>query len=560
MTEKLQSLMTEADPGASFRVLLGAEVVAQAALDAGISAAYAYPGTPSTEIMEYILLQRAARHRKDPQAATSPKGGWCANEKTAYESAMGVSMAGRRSLVSMKHVGLNVAMDPYVNSALVALDGGLVLAVADDPGMYSSQNEQDSRVIADFARAICFEPADQQQAYDMTREAYDVSERFHIPVMIRLVTCLAHSRTSVRLDAPIEERPLSTGSPRDGWVLLPANARRLWKGLLDRQPEFVAWSEASRHNVLQLSPKKGGLGVITTGVARNHYMESVQELAERPSHLHIGTYPVPMARLRELAGHVDRILVLEDGYPFVERLIGGTLPRELKIDGRLTGAVPQDGELNPDTVRQALGLPGRPGVMVEGLRLPGRPPQLCQGCPHKDSYNAIKSALLAEGDTHSIVAGDIGCYTLGALPPYRTMESCLCMGASIGMARGAAAAGLHPALAVIGDSTFLHSGVTPLMDAVSENTHMTVVILDNEAVGMTGAQPTVLPDSRIEPIVRGVGVHPDHVHIQEAHPRRIEEMTALLRKTFRHPGLSVVIFVRQCLPAAKKAKHVDPVE
>ncbi|MCE9636849.1 MAG: indolepyruvate ferredoxin oxidoreductase [Planctomycetes bacterium] len=543
-----------AGPKVSFRVMLGAEVVAQAALDAGISAAYAYPGTPSTEIMEFILHERELHTRRDPDAAQSPRGGWCANEKTAYEAAMGVSMAGRRALVSMKHVGLNVAMDPYVNSALVTLGGGLVLAVADDPGMYSSQNEQDSRVIADFAHAICFEPADQQQAYDMTREAYEVSERFHIPVMIRLVTCLAHSRTSVRLDAPIDERPLSAETPRDGWVLLPANARRLWKGLLARQTEFVAWSEASRHNVLELSPLRGGLGVITTGVARNHYFESADELAVRPSHLHIGTYPIPMAKVRQLAEHVDRILVLEDGYPFVERLIGGTLPRDLKIAGRLTGAIPEDGELNPDLVRRALGLAGRHGIVVEGLALPPRPPQLCQGCPHRDSYDAIKSALAAEGAAHPIVAGDIGCYTLGALPPYRTMESCLCMGASIGMARGAAAAGLSPALAVIGDSTFLHSGVTSLMDAVAENAHMTVVILDNEAVGMTGAQPTVLPDSRLEPIVRGVGVDPDHIHVQEAHPRCVEQMTALLRKTFAHPGLSVVIFVRQCIPAAKKTK------
>jgi len=556
MTEMLQ-VASVAEPKASHRVLLGAEAVAQAALDAGITAAYAYPGTPSTEIMEFILHERAERLRRDPGATTAPKGGWCANEKTAYESGMGVSMAGRRSLVSMKHVGLNVAMDPYVNSALVKLDGGLVLAVADDPGMSSSQNEQDSRVIADFARAICFEPADQQQAYDMTREAFDVSERFHIPVMIRLVTCLAHSRTTVRIGTPLHERPLSTATPRDGWVLLPANARRLWKGLLARQAEFVAWSEASRHNVLELSTRKGGLGVITTGVARNHYLENADELAVRPSHLHLGTYPVSMVKLRALAEHVDRILVLEDGYPFVERLIGGLLPRDLRIEGRITGAIPEDGELNPDSVRKALGLPVRQGTVVQGLLLPARPPQLCQGCPHRDSYDAINAALAAEGATHPVVAGDIGCYTLGALPPYRTLESCLCMGASIGMARGAAAAGLRPALAVIGDSTFLHSGVTSLMDAVAEDAHMTVVILDNEAVGMTGAQPTVLPDSRLEPIVRGVGVHPEHVHVMEAHPRNVQEMTAVLRRTFRHPGLSVVIFVRQCLPAAKKAKVAD---
>jgi indolepyruvate ferredoxin oxidoreductase alpha subunit len=242
--------------------------------------------------------------------------------------------------------------------------------------------------------------------------------------------------------------------------------------------------------------------------------------------------------LARLAGLCREILVLEDGYPFVEE--------------RLAGLLPPDGELTPDLVRRALRLPARPQVTLEGLGLPGRPPQLCQGCPHRDSYDALKMAL--EGETSSVVAADIGCYTLGALPPYQAIESCVCMGASIGMARGAAAAGLRPAVAVIGDSTFLHSGVPPLMDAVAEDADMTVVILDNQTVGMTGAQQTVLPSSRLESVVRGIGVNPEHLHVVEAHPTKTEAMAEVLRRELAHRGLSVVIAVRTCVVAAKRTR------
>jgi len=518
------------------RMLLGDEAVALGAIDAGIAAAYAYPGTPSTEILETI-------RRDKPSGVTAS---WTANEKTAYESALGVSMAGRRVLVAMKHVGLNVAADPFVNSALVDITGGLVVAVADDPGMHSSQNEQDSRFLADFARIVCLEPASSQEAYDMTREAFEASERFHIPVLLRLVTRIAHGRSEVLRSPSIESRPASKSARRSDWTLLPSNARRLWHDLLARQDDMTAWSD--RHAILELSPEDRGLGVITTGIARNHYREDLPDLGFTPSHLHISAYPVPREAIRRLADSVERILVLEEGYPLVERALAGLLPTRWSVLGRRSGAVPADGELTPDTVRTALGLPERSRFPIE-ISLPGRPPQLCKGCPHHDSYAVVLGAI--EGLEDAVVTSDIGCYTLGALPPYEAIESCVCMGASIGMARGASDAGLRPAIAVIGDSTFLHSGVTPLMDAVAADADMTVLILDNDTVGMTGQQDTLLPGSRLEPIIAGLGVDPAHLHVVEMTAKAADDLTGLLRKELTHPGLSVIVAAKECVEALK---------
>ncbi len=510
----------------SHRILLGDEAVGLAAIQAGITSAYAYPGTPSTEILEFVL-DHVARHG-------GPHAGWSVNEKTAYEEALGTCFAGRRSLVCMKHVGLNVAMDPFVNSALVALHGGLVVAVADDPGMHSSQNEQDTRWLADFARVPCFEPASQQEAYDMTREAYEVSERFAVPVVLRLVTRLSHSRTKVELAEPREPNALRKAPQASTWVLLPGNARRQWQALLDRQQAIQAYTEASRWNTLQLNPTRHELGIITTGIAQNYLRENLDDLGWSPSHLHIGAYPIPAAKVRELAAHCERILVLEDGYPYVERLLRGLLPPATPVAGRMDGEVPAAGELNPEVVRAALGLPARPAVTLEGLALPARPPQLCQGCPHGHAYTAIKEALKGYGAT--MVTADIGCYTLGALPPYSAIESCVCMGASIGMAKGAAEAGFSPVVAVIGDGTFLHSGVTPLIDAAAANTNMTVLILDNQATAMTGVQEPLVPSSRLRDIILGAGVDPAHLIVVDAHPRKVAENARILKQELDHRG------------------------
>ena len=534
------------------RILLGDECVALGAVHAGITAAYAYPGTPATEILEYLVEYRRKHGR--------PLASWCANEKTAVEEALGACFAGRRALVSMKHVGLNVAADPFVNAALVATHGGLVLAVADDPGMHSSQNEQDSRFYADFARVLCLEPANQQEAYDMTVEAFDLSERFAVPVLLRLVTRLAHSRTAIEVAAAARpENPLHRAPRRESWILLPGNARRQWHDLLGRQREMTAWSESSRWNPLTLEDGDRTLGVITSGIARNYFEENVAALPHRPSHLHVGAYPLPLESIRRLAGHVRRVLVMEEGYPFIERLLRGLLGAPVEVLGKMTGEMPAEGELTPDNVRPALGLAARPVLDLGPLDLPQRPPQLCQGCPHGHMYQALQQAL-AGHEGASAVTSDIGCYTLGALPPYSAIESCVCMGASVSMAKGAADAGVHPVVAVIGDSTFLHSGLTPLLDAVHDDANMTLLILDNQAVAMTGGQETIVPSSRLHQIVLGLGVPPGHCHVVEAHPRKVGQHAELLRREIEHRGLSVVIAVRECLEVARRNKKKSVAE
>lgn len=529
--------------------LLGDEAVAFGALHAGITSAYGYPGTPSTEILER-LIQHHEKHR-------NPLATWCVNEKTAYEQALGVSLAGRRALVTMKHVGLNVAADPFMNSALLSIEGGLVVVVADDPGMHSSQNEQDTRYYADFGHVICLEPASQQQAYDMTREAFELSEKFKVPVVLRLVTRLAHSRTGVCLAAPREQKALHKTADPAAWTLMPANARKQWQRLLEKQKQFLDYTENCAFNALEFADKR--LGVITSGIAKNYLDENIADLAFRPSRVHVGAYPIPLEKIRALVAHVDEVLVLEEGYPYIERLLVGLIPPRKKIRGRLSQAVPREGELTPDSVRSALGL-AKPVVTelselgVTGP-LPSRPPQLCQGCPHGDSYAVLKQALQSLGHRENqVVASDIGCYTLGALPPYSAVESCVCMGASIGMAKGASDAGIHPAVAIIGDSTFLHSGITPLIDAIAANSHMTVMILDNEAVAMTGGQKTMLPSSRIEKLVLGLGANPEHVKVIEAHRKNNERNTEIVRRELVYRGLSIVIAVRECLETAKRSK------
>lgn len=516
---------------------LGDEAVALGALDAGVSAVWGYPGTPASEIVETVLAQGGEG---------GPAAGWTTNEKTAYEAALGAAMVGRRALAVMKHVGLNVAADAFVSSALLPLEAGLVLAVGDDPGMHSSQNEQDSRFYADFARVPCLEPRTPAEAYAAVREAFAVSERFGVPVMVRLVTRLAHTRGPVRRAPPEPPRPVARPTDRAGWVLLPANARRRWRHLLDIQPAIAAWSEGRA----RLAPGAGrGLGVVTCGLAGGWFAEAAAALAEAPWHLHLDAWPPPVGPLRALAAAVDRVLVLEEGGPLLEQRLPGLLGAPIPVLGRATGHVPPDGELGPDVVRAALGLPARPPGPAVALPLPARPPQLCAGCPHRDAFDALALAL-ADGP-RPVVTGDIGCYTLGALPPYQALDSCVCMGASIAMARGAFEAGAGPTVAVIGDGTLLHSGLPALVDLVARRAAVTVIVLDNRVAAMTGAQPTAVPPEALPALLAGLGVDPAHVRVMEAHPRRVEAMAALIREEVAHLGPSVIVFVRECLQSVQ---------
>ena len=530
-------------------VLLGDEALALGAIDAGISAAYGYPGTPSTEIIEF--LEKYVR-KEVPGSSENPadiKVAWCANEKTAYETALGTSFVGKRVLVTMKHVGLNVAADPFVNSALCKIGGGFVLAVADDPGMHSSQDEQDSRFYADFAKIICLEPRNQQETYAMTIKAFELSEQFNVPVMIRIVTRLAHSRAVVVPGERLPQNSLKKAEDPSKWMLLPALARKNWDNLLSMQKDFLEFTENWEGNSLEINYANKGVGVITTGLGRNYYEENLSEFPEKPSHLHINAYPIPEEKVRKLCGQVSKVIFLEEGAPFVERRLRGLIPPGVFVAGKIDGQVPPTGELNPDNIRPALGLSPKAAMEVD-TDLPGRPPQLCQGCPHADTYSAINEAKTAYDN--SIVTSDIGCYALGALPPYKAIETIVCMGASVGMARGAADAGFHPVVAVIGDSTFLHSGVTPLIDSVSGNADITLVILDNSTVAMTGGQETILDSPRIEEVVKGVGVDPEHLRIIVPLKKNHEENVKIIREEMDHKGVSVIISRRECIVAAKK--------
>ncbi|MDC7234759.1 MAG: thiamine pyrophosphate-dependent enzyme [Spirochaetales bacterium] len=525
-------------------VVLGDEAVALGAIHGGVSSCYGYPGTPSTEIMEYLL--------EYSEKNSGPFASWSSNEKTAMEEALGTSFAGKRAIVTMKHVGLNVAADAFMNAALLDIRGGVVVVVADDPGMHSSQNEQDTRFYADFAKIPLLEPVNQQQAYDMTREAFDLSEKMGCPVVLRLVTRLSHSRAAIVTSGPKAENPVDKALNKMDWMLLPGNARRRWDSLLGRQKDMIAYSENSPVNAFSLNEANTKRGVITTGLGYNYYMENRSELKDNPSHLHIGVYPVPEDKIRTLAAHVDELVILEEGYPFVERLIAGLLPKDLKITGKLDNTVPLQGELNPDNVRPALALPARETAAAATMDLAGRPPQLCKGCPHDDTYRVIKE-VQAELE-ESTVTSDIGCYALGALPPLSVPETIICMGASITAAKGSAEAGLKNVMAVIGDSTFLHSGLTGLVDCVSSKTDVTIIIVDNETVAMTGGQTTILPSSRLESVVKGIGVEADHVITIEAHRRSHDKNKDILRKELAYKGVSVIIAVRECIETARKAK------
>ncbi|MFH1263971.1 MAG: thiamine pyrophosphate-dependent enzyme [Pseudomonadota bacterium] len=524
-------------------ILLGDEAIALGAIHAGISGVYGYPGTPSTEIFEAI--ESFDRDKKIHAR-------WSTNEKVAYEQALGMSFAGKRALVTMKHVGLNVAADPFMNSAVTGVQGGLVLAVADDPGMHSSQNEQDSRFYAQFAMIPCLEPGDQQQAYDMMLGAFDLSEKHNVPVMLRLVTRLAHSRANIRvLERGREMHSVPLAEDWKKWTLLPVNARRNFDKLIAAQKSLLKESEESSDNRLRFA-NNFRRGILMSGIAANYVYENLGSDLAGYSTLHVCQYPAPTALVRKLVDSIDELLIVEEGYPLLEQQLTGLLGlKDVKVRGKLNGALPRTGELNPDLVRTALDLPPR-----EKLPLPpnlaGRPPQLCSGCPHDATFHALKEALETFG--RGRVFSDIGCYTLAALPPHDIVESCVDMGASISMATGASHAGLRPAVAAIGDSTFAHSGMTPLRDAARENTPVTVVILDNATVAMTGTQESAATGEELLNILYGLGAPKEHVLAIDPLPKNHKTNVEIFRRELAHEGLSVIVAHRECLEAIKKSR------
>jgi len=523
-------------------LLLGDEAIAQAALDAGLSGMYAYPGTPSTEIMEFIQASPEAAERNVHRS-------WSSNEKTAMEAALGMSYSGKRAMVAMKHVGLNVAADGFINAAVTGVHGGVVVVSADDPSMHSSQNEQDSRFYAKFALTPCFEPSDQQEAYDMVFDAFELSEKYGVPVLYRIPTRLAHSRSSVQRRERLPEKVLSLPPDLRQFVLLPAIARRKYKGLLASYEKFKYDIRLTKYNIFTDGSKRD-LGIIASGIAYNYLMENIGEYDGLIPVLKISAYPFPKDLIEGITSRCNEILVLEEGAPVIEEALRGILDNGIKVYGRLDGTVPRDGELNPSLVAKALGLPLNEGAEVpEVVRM--RPPSFCKGCGHADMYNALNEALEPFGPGR--VFSDIGCYTLGALPPYNAINSCVDMGASVTMAIGAADGGLFPSVAVIGDSTFTHSGMTGLLDAVIKNSPVTIIISDNSTTGMTGGQQSQAT-GRLGSICEGLGVEPEHVVELIPLKKNHSENVVAIRKELEYRGVSVIIAARECIQTATRRK------
>ncbi len=528
------------------KLLLGDEAIAQAAIDAGISGVYAYPGTPSTEITEFIQQDKTAAQRKIHSR-------WATNEKTAMEAALGMSYMGKRAIVCMKHVGLNVCADPFVNAAMTGTNGGLIVLVADDPSMHSSQDEQDSRFYGKFAMVPTLEPSNQQEAYDMVATAFDMSEQLQLPVLMRVTTRMAHSRAVVACaDSPRQQNELNYNAKASNWVLLPAFARKRNLVVTSQQPLLEQMALDSNYNKY-VEGTDLQLGIIASGIAYNYLMECFPNGCPYPV-LKVSQYPLPKKLVRRMTDDCQEVLICEEGQPFIEDMVRGVMPGNAVIRGRLTGELPRTGELNPDLVRKALlALNAKPAALKQEYDtcedVTPRPPALCQGCGHRDVYTALNQVLLNYPNAR--VFGDIGCYTLGFLPPYKAIHSCVDMGASITMAKGAADAGQWPAVAIIGDSTFTHSGMTGLLDAVNEKADITVIISDNLTTAMTGGQDSA-GTNKFEAICRALGVEEEHLKVVVPLPKNMEEITRIIDEEINYHGVSVIIPRRECMQTLQR--------
>ncbi len=521
--------------------LSGNEAIAQGAARAGAGFACGYPGTPSTEIVEAIA------------GLDGVHAEWCVNEKVALETAVGASLAGVRTLVTMKHVGLNVAADPFMTLSLTGINAGLVLVSADDPGMHSSQNEQDNRNYATFAKVPMLEPADSQEAYDFVAEAFALSEEFDTPVLLRTTTRLSHGRGRVLPRVPVSLEPRAYERDMTKYVMVPQNARRRNRLVLERLEKLRHRAEESPLNVLEAGTVD--FGIIASGVAYQY----AREAFPKAWFLKLGmSHPLPHEKVARLYQSVSRVAVVEELDPYLEQQV-----RALGLPVTGKEAIPADGELDPDTVFRALEpfVTRRPPrrrrpVMPPALRLstppapapglPVRPPVLCPGCSHRSVYAALRRRKLAP-------LGDIGCYTLGALPPLLALDSCLCMGASVGMMSGFnKALGRKAAAAVIGDSTFFHSGVTPLIDARYNESDGLVLVLDNRTTAMTGHQghpgTGLRPDRSQGPVVdvqrlcEGIGVRCTTVDAND-----YKALDAAIKAEVETPGLGVVVALAPCV-------------
>lgn len=507
------------------KLMLGNEGVARGAYEAGVRVATAYPGTPSTEITESIA------EYDDIYAEWSP------NEKVALEVAIGASIGGARAIVSMKHVGLNVAADPLFTVSYTGVNGGLVIVVADDPGMHSSQNEQDSRYYARSAHIPMLEPSDSQEAKDFVKMAFEISEKYDTPVFIRMTTRVAHSQSLVEI-ADREPIPLKEYKKDfSKYVMMPGMARKRHIVVEERMKRLQ--EDCSSFSINRIEEGDKSIGIITSGIVYQY----AKEAFPNASFLKLGMiHPLPKKLIEEFASKVEKVYVLEELEPVIEEQI-----RSWGIDVIGKELFSVQGEYSAKLIEERIKRVEVQKVSAENL--PMRPPVLCPGCPHRAAYYVIKKLKLH-------VMGDIGCYTLGALPPLETVDACVCMGASIGMAHGVAKARgkdfAKKTVAVIGDSTFIHSGITGLIDIVYNNGIATVIILDNSTTAMTGHQdhPATGRTIKGEPapvlnlveLVKAVGIK----NVRVVDPFDLEGSERILREETQKEEPSVIIFKRPC--------------
>ena len=524
-------------------LLLGNEAVARGLYEAGCCFVSSYPGTPSTEITESIA--------KFPEVYAE----WAPNEKVAMESCFGASLAGRRSFCAMKHVGLNVAADPLFTMSYTGVGAGLVIGVADDAGMHSSQNEQDSRHYAESAKLPMLEPSDSQEALEFAKLAYTLSEQFDTPVLLKMCTRVSHSQSVVTLSGRVEVPQKVYEKNPQKYIMMPGYAKLRHPVVEKRLAALAAWAESAPCNRWEKGPRK--LGVITSSTCYQYVKEACGAEA---SILKLGlVWPLPVRLLREFAASVDRLVVVEELDDFLElhcKALG------LPVEGRsLFSGI---GELSQNIVAEKLGVAAPSGVKLQAA-IPARPPVMCAGCPHRGLFYTLAKKKLT-------VIGDIGCYTLGAVPPLGAIDSVLCMGASVsglhGFSKASSGAADHKTVAVIGDSTFMHSGMTGLVNIAYNDSHATVIILDNSITGMTGHQqnPTTGfnlkgdPASKVdlEALCHAVGIR----RVRVVDPYNLDECSAVLDEELAAPEASVVISRRPCAllkyVKAKPAFSADP--
>lgn len=522
------------------KLMLGNEAVARGAFEAGVTVAAAYPGTPSTEITENIAKYDEIYSE------------WSPNEKVALEVAVGASIAGARAMCSMKHVGLNVAADPLFTASYTGVNGGLVIMVADDPGMHSSQNEQDSRCYAKGAKVPMLEPSDSQECKDYVKKAFEVSEKYDTPVLVRVSTRISHSQSIVEVCDRSEFKLKDYVKNPAKYVMMPAMAKKRHVDVENRMADLKELSNTDEFNKIECGNKE--IGVITSGIAYQYAREVFGDV----SYLKLGmVHPLPDKLIKEFACQVKTLYIIEELEPYIE-----DFAKTLGIKAIGKEKLPVIGEYSANLISEKIFDKKIETKPVTDEEIPIRPPVMCPGCPHRGMFYVLKKLKLT-------VSGDIGCYTLGALPPTQSMDTCVCMGASIGVAHGMEKARgeefRKKTVAILGDSTFIHSGITGLIDVVYNKGNSTVIILDNSITGMTGHQhnPTTgftikgepAKQVDLEKLCNAVGI--DRVRI--ADPFNIKEFEKIVKEETQADEPSVIISQRPCA-LLKSVKFEGPLK